>query len=270
MKNNITVGVVLYNEEKRIEKFVKSLSWCDDVIVIDKSSTDNTSKFLKGNNITVIIVPYEDNGCFGQVVVEHARHDWVAFLTVSDFISYELIRDVNEIINKKDFHCNTIKVPFNNYILGLNVKDSPWYWTFKRYFFRKNSLSFTSLVHREIEYDQTNIYELHSKGSVYHLAHQNFMTQLEHHTRYTIAEADELYKRQVPLKDLKKDLLKLLLRLIKNTFLFKGDDVFALGIAFFMYYSQRYLFTWEKYQNIEKTYEDIKDRILREFQNEKK
>ena len=265
MQNKISSVVVLYNEEQRIEKFLKALSWCDDIIIINKSSTDNTSKFLKGKNITVINVPYVDNGSFGQLGVERARHEWIAFPAVSDFISYDLIKDVNEIIARDDFDYNTITVPFNNYILGMNLVDSPWYCEYKRYFFRKSSLSFTQLVHREIVYDQINNYELRSAGCVNHLTHQSVLRQLERHTRYTREEASELYEKKEPLKVLKKDLLKLLVRLIKKTFLFKDENVFALGIAFFMYYSQRYLFTWEKYQDIDKKYEAIKDDIIRGF-----
>lgn len=46
-KNNISVVVVVYNEEGRIENFLKSFLWADEIIVVDKSSTDRTIEIAR-------------------------------------------------------------------------------------------------------------------------------------------------------------------------------------------------------------------------------
>ncbi len=40
--SNISVIALVYNEEKRIRNLLDTLAWSDDVILIDKSSTDRT------------------------------------------------------------------------------------------------------------------------------------------------------------------------------------------------------------------------------------
>ena len=45
MKNiNLSAFLIVHNEEKNLEKCLKSLSFCDEIIIVDQESTDNTLK----------------------------------------------------------------------------------------------------------------------------------------------------------------------------------------------------------------------------------
>jgi glycosyltransferase involved in cell wall biosynthesis len=43
---NISVVTTVFNEETRIENLIKCFSWSDDLIIIDKSSTDKTEEII--------------------------------------------------------------------------------------------------------------------------------------------------------------------------------------------------------------------------------
>lgn len=270
MKNNITVISTIYNEEKRIENFIEGLSWCDDILIINKGSTDKTADFCKGKNITVFNFPYTDkDGDLMSKVINFAKHDWIAFAVASDIIDFSLIKEVNKLISSKNFTYNTIVVPFKNYILGLNLKGSPWYVpNGKRYFFRKSSLNFSNEVHYEIQFDTNSVLKLQCKGYVYHLTHQSVLSQNERHIRYTQREADIMVQKNISITRLRWGLIKLVISLlIKKNFLFKSNDVFALNIAFIAYHIHRFLFTWEKNKSIEDEYAQIRRNILRDIKD---
>jgi len=43
----ISAFIPVYNEEKRITYALTSLQWCDEIILLDKSSTDSTVDLAK-------------------------------------------------------------------------------------------------------------------------------------------------------------------------------------------------------------------------------
>lgn len=273
MINNISIIIIVYNEEKRIIPLLKSLAWCEDIIVINKGSTDRTAEFCTGDNITLLNFPYTDkDGDLLQKAKEITKNDWIACVVASDMIDYSLIKKVNELVQSKDFKYNTIVVPFKNYILGMNLKPNPWYVKDgKRYFFRKSSLNFSNKVHEEVQFDMNSVYYLKKGGYVYHLTHQSVISQNERHMRYTKREADYLFDNKVPLFKVRLQLIKMFFSLlIKNQFIFRNNDVFALNIAFLTYYVHRYLFTWEKYQNIEAVYKKIREKVISDLEESKK
>ncbi len=49
----ISVVVIAKNEENYLKRSLQSLSWCDEVIVIDDDSTDNTVKIAEKLGATV-------------------------------------------------------------------------------------------------------------------------------------------------------------------------------------------------------------------------
>lgn len=266
MENKISLIVPVYNEEERIKKFLQALCWCDDIIIINKSSTDKTINYCIGNNVKVYTIPYTDqDGKIIQNYISYTKHDWVGIFVVSDFIDFSLASEINNLINN-NISANTIYTAYKNYSLGLCEKYSPWYTEHRRFIFRKNTAKFSNIVHKELECDEKNKYYISPKyGFIYHLTHQSVDSQFERHLRYTKREADELFKEKIPLKKLKKHILIMMSRTIVKALFKKNNNSFALNSAYLMYFMERYLYVWEKYQNIDSCYENIKDKIISEI-----
>ena len=50
MKNKLSVIIIAKNEEKNIGDCLDSLSWADEIVLIDDNSDDNTEKIIKSKN----------------------------------------------------------------------------------------------------------------------------------------------------------------------------------------------------------------------------
>ena len=50
MKNKLTVIIIAKNEEKNIGDCLDSISWADEIILVDDYSDDNTEKIIKSKN----------------------------------------------------------------------------------------------------------------------------------------------------------------------------------------------------------------------------
>ena len=50
MKNKLSVIIIAKNEEKNIGDCLDSLSWADEIVLIDDNSDDNTEEIIKSKN----------------------------------------------------------------------------------------------------------------------------------------------------------------------------------------------------------------------------
>jgi glycosyltransferase involved in cell wall biosynthesis len=87
----VTAVVLTKNEEKNIARCLASLEWCDEIIVIDDYSTDNTVAIAEKAKATV----YQRslNGDFARqrnFGLAKASSDWVLFVDADEVVSKDL------------------------------------------------------------------------------------------------------------------------------------------------------------------------------------
>lgn len=272
---NISVIAVVYNEGHRIETFLKSFSWSDDVIVVDKSSTDNTREIALKYTENVILVPYSDTGDEIKYGLAQAKNDWILTVTASDLIHPKLVKKIIKLINTKDFDFEVISLPFAIYVFGIrNPKRSPWGLVNKEWLIKKEVLSPSKEVHKEMEHNSKKIFKMgfSETENLYHLTHESMETFLERHTRYTRCEAlkynDEKTAFRSSLKELLRSVYEVFIK--KRSFLL-GWDGLALGLAYISYFIFKYLFIWEKFRGKGSTeYSKIKQDIIKLWEDESK
>ena len=109
--------VITYNEEKHIEKCLKSLQHVvDDIIVIDSFSTDRTPEICLKYNVTFIqkeFLGYIEQKNFA---VTQAKHDYILSLDGDESLSDNLIISIQKLkkcwtkdgyyLNRRNFFCN--------------------------------------------------------------------------------------------------------------------------------------------------------------------
>lgn len=77
--NKISALIVTYNEMGYIEKCIESISFIDEIIVVDSYSTDGTYEYLKEHlRVKVIQNPFENFTLQKSFAPKQASYDWVA------------------------------------------------------------------------------------------------------------------------------------------------------------------------------------------------
>jgi len=96
--NKITALILTKNEEKGVKKCIESLRFCDQILVIDDNSDDNTVKIAEGLGADVLKRSLNNDFAsqknYGLI---KAKHTWVLSLDADEIITNEL---KNEIIEK--------------------------------------------------------------------------------------------------------------------------------------------------------------------------
>jgi glycosyltransferase involved in cell wall biosynthesis len=97
----ISAVVLTKNEEKNIEDCLKSLSWCDETIVIDDNSTDKTVEIAKKSGAKTFTHSLNDDfSAQRNFALKQAKGDWVLFVDADEIVSsalwYEIMATTND------------------------------------------------------------------------------------------------------------------------------------------------------------------------------
>lgn len=95
MKSQITAVILTKNEEKNIERALKSVQFCDEIIVIDDDSTDKTAsiaqKYTKKIFNRSLNNDFASQRNFGM---QKANNEWILFVDADEEVTEELQKEI--------------------------------------------------------------------------------------------------------------------------------------------------------------------------------
>lgn len=91
----ISVVILTKNEEKNIKRCLESVKWCDEIIIIDDNSSDETVQIAKKYKTTIYTRNLNnDFSAQRNFGIFKAKNEWILFVdgdeTVSDALAYEI------------------------------------------------------------------------------------------------------------------------------------------------------------------------------------
>lgn len=240
----ISVLISVYNEEYRIKNCISSFYFADQIIVLDKGSTDNTLNILKTfKNVDIINIKNEEK--FNQneitLTLEKVNDGWVIFATASDFVHPLLGKELLRIVKNISKSFDAIEIPYKPYYQGYNGSASPWHGNRAIKMIRRRSIFIDDQsVHTAINYNYKKVFKVFFKDSLisyYHLTHESFKSVLDRHKRYLLSEkGDEKTLRMLLFK-----IFLLFIKLIfKTRFFTRNKKIISLNFTHLSYYLLKY------------------------------
>ncbi|MEY3811469.1 MAG: UDP-N-acetylglucosamine 1-carboxyvinyltransferase [Pseudomonadota bacterium] len=152
----IAAFLPVFNEENRIKDTLDSLMWCDEIIIVDKYSTDRTVQIASGFGEKVSIFQMKNTDAYDvselEIFMEKSKSDWVILFTASNVIHPNLVIKIKEKIKDVKFNYDVLHIPFRRFVLGLDHKRSPWHSELNPVVLRKTALSLDkNEVHNAIQ-----------------------------------------------------------------------------------------------------------------------
>lgn len=91
----ISANIITLNEANNIADCIASVRQvCDEVIVVDSGSHDETVDIAESLNAKVIHQPYLGDGLQKNVALEHVSHDWVLSLDADERLTEEMVSTI--------------------------------------------------------------------------------------------------------------------------------------------------------------------------------
>lgn len=154
-REKITALIITYNEIGYIEKCLESVSFVDEIIVVDSYSTDGTYEYLLEHpKVKVIQNPFENFTAQKSFALKQAKNDWVLFLDADEVVPTSL---KDEILNTVASQNDVVAYWFYRQFMFQNEKLRYSGWqTDKNYrLFRKSKAKFSDrrIVHETLDVD---------------------------------------------------------------------------------------------------------------------
>ncbi|MCX7881344.1 MAG: glycosyltransferase family 2 protein [Patescibacteria group bacterium] len=255
----ISAVVLTKNEEKNIERCLKSLDFCDEIIIIDDYSEDKTIEKVKSlirqladkiQNKNVKLKIYKRNlennfakqRNFG---LEKTSYDWVLFVDADEEVSEELKKEIVDLKRDSRIRGNDVfafYIKRRDYFWGREVKYGEVLKARKKGFIRlvnKKSGSFSGNVHEEFKLkNQSASWRTKIKtfnNYLNHYPHPTVKEFLEEINFYSTIRANELYQ-QGRRTNLFEIIFYPLTKFVLNYFIYGGflDGPAGFAYAFLM------------------------------------
>jgi GT2 family glycosyltransferase len=186
--SKISAYVVSYNREDTIEACIKSLTFADEIILIDKSSNDSTLEIAKQYADKIYVLPWtptvEGTRAYAESV---CSHDWIVFLDDDEVLNNAGAKYIfEELSNPKSY---IYRFPRNEYILGRHSKSAYYYPNTQIRMYKKGSIEFGESVHNGFRILIDSVFDipLSTGVSIDHFSHKSVHDWIEKANRYTSA-----------------------------------------------------------------------------------
>jgi (heptosyl)LPS beta-1,4-glucosyltransferase len=120
------VAVILTkNEAHNVIPCVESLSWCDEVVVYDSYSDDETVALAERIGARVMQHPFRDFAQQRNDALDAVQGDWVFFVDADERATSQLGQEVRTAVQRQDI--NGWWVPRHNYVFGRLTRGAGYY-----------------------------------------------------------------------------------------------------------------------------------------------
>ena len=123
MQNKVSVIIITGNEENNIRACLESVTWADEIIVVDSESNDSTVKIAKEFTEKVSIKKWEGYAKQKTFALSLTKNAWVLSLDADEKVTINL---ADEILSRDLSQSNGFLIKRENYFLGKQIKGCGW------------------------------------------------------------------------------------------------------------------------------------------------
>jgi len=198
MREKISACVICFNEERKIRRCLSSLGWCDEIIVMDSFSTDNTAAICR--EYTERVYQHEWLGYIAQrnMVRDLALHPWILYLDSDEEISPDLRDEILAEFNRGTDVFVGYEFPRQVYYIGRWIRHGEWYPDVKLRLFRKNRGRTEGIEPHDTVVVKGPVKRL--KSPVWHYTYDDLRDHLDTVNRFSTISAQQKFVQEEPFR----------------------------------------------------------------------
>lgn len=196
----ISAFIVSKNEGHLLENCIKSVLFCDEIIVINLESTDKTIEIAQKYNAKIVtIAPLPVIEMIHEKYIKITKNNWVLITDPDEVTATELANELqNYFLTLNDSNTiGVVNVPIIYYFKNHKLKGTSWGGVKSRtYLIHKERYIFTSNVHNGRflkDGFQSNNIVFNGENYVKHYWMQGYKQIFEKHLRYLKNEGKSRY-----------------------------------------------------------------------------
>jgi len=193
--HKVTAIIPCKNEAHNIEAVLQSVSWCNEILVVDSFSTDNTVELAKKHATRIIESEYINSASQKNRAIPLAQHEWILLVDADERVTEELKFEIQKILSADGIEQDAFWIHRKNFFLGQKIKYSGWQRDKVIRLFKRDTCRYEEKeVHAEI-ITTGKIGRL--KHSLLHYTYKDIFHYLEKWDRYSTWSANEAAKKSL-------------------------------------------------------------------------
>lgn len=250
---------------------IDTLSWCDEVLVIDSGSVDDTAKLAETAGARVISLAHRSMARLRNEALKRVKTDWLFYVDADERVTPTLAKEIMVLLETKD-DVAALSMARQNIHYGKIMHHGGWNqdWV-TRVFAHEQLQGWKGLIHESPHFTGQ---ELKLKTPLIHLTHRNTADGLKKTIAWTPIEADLLAQHETkPVKlgtILRKGLMEFMRRGIFKLGFKDGLEGWIEAVVQGINRMLVYIQLWERQRqpNLEETYQQIEQKIAHMWQKE--
>ena len=189
----ITATVITKDEAGAIADALTSLSWCDEIIVVDAESTDETVAIARRFTDRVYVRPW--NGYVDQKnhAASLASHDWIFSLDADERVTPELSSEIRGLLTAGPREAG-YRIPRVSFYLGRWMRTTDMYPDYQlRLYDRRRGRWDGVHVHESVKVEGGPVGYL--KSELQHYPYRDLSEHLIRMDRYTTLAARQMFEK---------------------------------------------------------------------------
>jgi (heptosyl)LPS beta-1,4-glucosyltransferase len=250
----ISICIICKNEESKIADCLASVSWADEIVIVDSGSTDNTLEIAKEFTDKIFVEEcWLGFGMQRRRAEDFAINDWIFAIDCDEIVTEELkneiLSHVSEASNDDVFYINRL----TNFC-GQFIYHSGWYPDRIARIYNKESYRYNeALVHEALDCKGCN--KIRLKGDLLHYQYDDIYQYINKRNGYANLGAEYKHK-QGKQSSILKATSSAIFAFIRHYFLrlgfMDGRLGFVIAIIQMQYTFNKYLFTYFLQKNNKK------------------
>lgn len=188
---SLTVTVITRNEAANIAGALRSISWADEIVVVDCGSSDDTVAIARQFTDRVIVEPWPGYAAQKNFAATHASHDWILSLDADERVSEPLADEIKALMQSEPA-ARGYRLPRVTFHLGRWIRSTDWYPDLQlRLYDRRQGTWVGRYVHESVSM-VARVDRL--RGELQHFAYRDVAHHLQTMDRYTTLAARQMYE----------------------------------------------------------------------------
>jgi glycosyltransferase involved in cell wall biosynthesis len=246
----LSVAIVTLNEEANLPRTLASVTWADEVVVVDSGSTDGTRAAAQSHGARFVTEPWRGFAAQKNFALSLCTSEWVLSLDADESVSPELAASIQRAIAAAPSG-TAYMLPRRNFFLGRWMRHGGYYPDAKLRLFPRGQGTFQETPVHETAAFGGKVETL--DGDLLHDAYPTLSTYLDHMQRYSTLGARIAIARGRTGQDLLRFLGGVLLNPLA-TFVYNymlragfldGREGLLLHLYHSAYVSWKYAKAWE-------------------------
>ena len=193
----LSVIIITKNEDKMLDDCLKSVSWVDEILVVDSGSTDRTLEIAKRHKAK--IVDSSKGKSFSEwrnIGFKKATSDWIVYIDADERMSKDLKDEIKKMVEKENPPCVAYAIPRENIIFGKKFRHGGFWPDYVKRLFKKDGFhGWSGKLHEEPKFNG----ELgHLDNPLTHEKHETLSEMMDKTNVWSAVEAELMFSANHP------------------------------------------------------------------------